>query len=29
VNAKADLARETLERIGEYYEPVELVPVQE
>ncbi|HVH04424.1 MAG TPA: hypothetical protein VNE71_00315 [Myxococcota bacterium] len=29
VNAKADVARQTLEEIGKYYEPVELVPVQE
>ena len=29
VNAKADVARQTLEEIGKYYEPAELVPVQE
>jgi hypothetical protein len=29
VNAKADLARQTLEEIGKYYEPAELVPVEE
>ena len=29
VNAKADVARQTLEEIGKYYEPVELVPVQD